>query len=219
MAICDVALAYDEKKLFEHCGQLLFPKIDSPYLVAKEESKPEGGFETSLILDLIAAIHLINFPLTEPERMPSAHAHLLAMIEQSRLCWEKANNEMDDDHEWIPNPTQTGVLQIRVSREMITGWTKVLDEIEAILQGKKLVPYWRKYTDNILRNPEFPENGTGINLKRVFLEPRDFDLVLTLQGSHVEPYLEEGPLSTPAAWDELTRVFRGEFFGFAIWFN
>ena len=46
--------------------------------------------------------------------------------------------------------------------------------------------------------------------------PTDFDLVLTLQGSHVQPYLEEGELSTPEAWDELTQVFQGQFFGFAI---
>ncbi len=219
MAICDVALAYDEKELFEHCGQLLFPKIESPYLVAKDVVKPEDLYDPKMILDAIAAIHLAKFPLVDKGKVASAHAHLLVMIEQSRLCWAKANAEMDDDHEWIPNPDQTGVLEIRVSREMITGWTKVLDELEAILQWKKLIPYWRKYATGIFRDPEFPEKGTGINLKRVFLEPRDFDLVLTIQGSNVEPYLEEGPLSTPQAWEDMSRVFRGQFFGFAIWFN
>jgi hypothetical protein len=66
---------------------------------------------------------------------------------------------------------------------------------------------------------DVPEQGTGINLKRFFLEPKDLDVVLFLTGTGAAPYLEEGPLSTPAAWNRMTRVFQGEFFGFAIWFN
>lgn len=219
MAFCDVVLAYDEHALFERCGQLLFPNVESPFLAANEVPQEQGEFAPAMALDGIAAIHLINFPLIDKDRMASAHRHLLAMIEQSRQCWERAQNEMDDDREWIPNDKQTGVLQIRVSREMISGWHGVLDELESILEGKTLVPYWRKYVTSIFRQPDFPAEGTGINLKQVFLEPRDFDLVLTIQGTNVEPYLAEGRLSTPESWTELTRVFGGQFFGFAVWFN
>jgi hypothetical protein len=214
-AICDAVLAYDEQALFERCGQFLFPKIDSPFRVASDG----GQGDVAMILDAVAAIHLARFPLEDPQRLASAHGHLLAMIQQSRQCWERANGEMDDDHEWIPNPNQTGVLAIRVPREMVDGWQLVLDELQAILEGKKLIPYWRLYQRDLFGNDEIPEAGTGINLKRVFLEPTDFDLVLTIQGSQVEPYLEEGLLSTPQSWEELVRVFRGQFFGFAIWFN
>jgi hypothetical protein len=35
----------------------------------------------------------------------------------------------------------------------------------------------------------------------------------------VKQYLQEGELSDAATWAELTRVFRGDFFGFAVWFN
>lgn len=219
MAICDAILAYDQHELFERCGQLLFPKIESPYLVAQDALPQAGVFEARVIMDLIAAIHLVRFPLDEPQRLAAAHGHLLAMIEQSRRCWERASDEMDDDQEWIPNPNQTGVLQVRVSRDLITGWHRVLDELQAILEGRKLIPYWRDYVDGIFDQPQIPPRGRGINLKRVFLEPTDFDLVLTIQGSQMEPYLEEGELSTPEAWSELTQVFRGQFFGFAIWFN
>jgi hypothetical protein len=59
----------------------------------------------------------------------------------------------------------------------------------------------------------------GVNLNKFFLEPKDFDLVLAIQGTGIEPYLMEGKLSTPESWDRLTRVFRGQFFGFAFWFN
>ncbi len=219
MAFCDVVLAYDERELFERCAQLIFPKIDSPYLAAQDGIGDPDEFPPSMILDGIAAIHLVNFKLIDKDRMISAHRHLLAMIEQSRLCWERAQTEMDDDHEWIPNEKQTGVLEVHVSRDVITGWHKVLDELEDILQGERLIPYWRKYFKSIFSSPEFPAKGTGINLNKVFLEPCDFDLVLTIQGTNVEPYLAEGSLSTPEAWTEMTQVFQGQFFGFAIWFN
>jgi hypothetical protein len=216
MAICDVILAHDERELFERCGQLLFLDVDSPYSTSKD-----GGndFDLPQIFDAIAAVHLINFKMIDRQRMKSAHAHLLAMIKQSRLSWELALAEKDDYHEWIPNPDQEGVMQVRVPREMITGWTSVLDELEAILEGKKLIPYWRKYSRNLFGQAQIPDNGTGLNLHKFFHEPRNFDLVLTIQGTNAEPFLEEGSLSTPEAWDQLTRIFRGQFFGFAIWFN
>ena len=219
MAMCDVFMAHDERQLFERCGHLLFTNVDSPYLVAQEAARDINDFDMPTIFDAIATIHLINFPMIDRDRMKSAHSHLLAMVAQSRLTWSRANAETDNDHEWMPNPDQDSVMQMRVPREMITGWSSVLDELEAILEGKKLVPYWREYYQNVFGRPEIPEHGKGINLKKVFHEPRDFDLVLMIQGTNAEPYLEEGDLSTPEAWDRLTRVFRGQFFGFAVWFN
>ena len=219
MAMCDVFMAHDEHELFERCGHLLFINVDSPYLVSQDAAGDINDFDMPAIFDIVAAFHLINFPMIDRDRMKSAHAHLLAMVAQSRLTWSRANAETDNDHEWMPNPDQDSVMQMRVPREMITGWSSVLDELEAILEGKKLVPYWREYYHNIFDRPEIPEHGRGINLKKVFHEPRDFDLVLMIQGTNAEPFLEAGDLSTPEAWDRLTRVFRGQFFGFAVWFN
>jgi hypothetical protein len=213
-------LAYDERELFERCGQLLFPKIESPWQVTKKGYDPAPEFfDQAVIFDLVAAVHLINFKLVDKPRMPSAHAHLMAMIQQSRMCWERANAEQDDDHEWIPNADQQGVFQLQVSREVITGWHEVLDELEAILNGTRLVPYQRDFAFGVFGNVRTPDRGIGINLHRFFTEPADFDLILAIQGTGLEPYLEQGDLSTPEAWERLLRAFRGEFFGFAIWFN
>lgn len=217
MAICDVILAHDERDLFERCGQLLFMETESPYSTSKDGG--DEDFEMPMIFDAIAAVHLINFKLTDRARMKSAHLHLMAMVSQSRLSWQLALGEKDDYLEWIPNPDQEGVMQVRVPREMVNGWTSVLDELEAILEGKKLIPYWREYNRNFFGQAEIPDNGKGVNLRKFFHEPRDFDLILTIQGTNAEPFLEEGPLSTPEAWGQLTSVFRGQFFGFAIWFN
>ena len=221
MAICEFVLAHDERDLFNRCSHSLFVNVESPYSLFKETEEKTGrnDYFATEILDAIAVIHLIHFKVTNPDRMKSAHSHLLAMISQSRMSWERALAENDNDHEWIPNPDQDSVMQMRVPREMIMGWSLVLDELEAILDGKKLIPYWREYYRNLFGQSTIPDKGKGMNLRKFFLEPRDFDLVLTLQGTNAEPFLEVGPLSTPEAWNQLTRVFRGQFFGFAIWFN
>jgi hypothetical protein len=83
---------------------------------------------------------------------------------------------------------------------MVRGWFAVLDEFEAVLAGKALVPFWRG------DNPRL-----GVNLRRVLTEPRAFDLVMWVRGSAAAPYLEEGRVSSAETWRRLTRVFQGEF--------
>jgi hypothetical protein len=82
-----------------------------------------------------------------------------------------------------------------------------LDEAKAILKGEKLIPFWRS-------GP-----ASGVNLHRVFTDPRTFDLVLWVQGTAAAPYLQNGVCTSAATWNRLQRVFRGEFIGFALWFN
>jgi hypothetical protein len=77
-----------------------------------------------------------------------------------------------------------------------------------MLQGKKLIPFWRT-----------TDAGVGVNLRKVFTEPQPFDLVMWIQGIGAAPFLEKGELTSPDTWRRWQRVFRGEFIGFAIWFN
>src|SRR5262245_13535826 len=122
--------------------------------------------------------------------------------------WKLAMAETDDDHEWIPNPKQHSVIpEVRVTLEMVDQWQAFLDEADAILAGKKLIPFWRGAGD------------LGVNVRRVFLEPKRFDLVLWVQGSAAAPYLEKGPVTKRETWERLMRVFEGNFIGFAFWFN
>ena len=109
----------------------------------------------------------------------------------------------------IANPKQTGVIPgVKITEEMVKGWTiTFLDEADDLLAGRKLVPFWRG------------SDGRGVNLRRAFTEPREFDLVLWAQGTAATPYLEQGELTTPEVWRRLQRIFRGEFLGFTIWFN
>ena len=127
---------------------------------------------------------------------------------QSRFSLRAIQNVTDDSREWITSPTQaTGVPDKRVSRGVIDGWLAFLDQGEAVLEGKLLIPFWRG------------KGGQGVNLKRVFQEPRTFDLVLWVQGTAATPYLEQGDLATGDTFWRLQRMLGGDFFSFAIWVN
>lgn len=213
MSLTEIYLAHDAKRLFEHTAHLFFAKPKTPFSFLK--NAPEGlnpmggnGPRIGLIGDLLAFVHLIHFPVKEPARMGSALKHMETMLTLSRESWKAYLAETDDDHEWIPNPNQNSVLPNgKVTAEMLAGWIDFVGEAEAILAGKKLVPFWRD-ADN-----------KAVNVHRVFTEPRELDLIFWIQGTAAAPYLEVGPVTQPEFWTRLLRVFRGEFFGFAIWFN
>ncbi|MBL8892085.1 MAG: hypothetical protein JNL67_19070 [Planctomycetaceae bacterium] len=210
MAMCELALAYDQEDLWNVTARRVFSKAETPFEFLNEEPPHSADFDMNLILDAIAGIHQLRFPIREPERMPRALTHVKQTIQLSRDMWKLVEAETDDQREWIPSPRQKPPFPgAEVSREMIVGWHQFLDEAEEILDGAKLVPFWRG------TNPR-----RGVNLKRVFVEPQDFDLVLWFHGSGAEKYLQEDlPVTAPATWDRFERIFRGEFIGFAIWFN
>ena len=180
------------------------------YLEAERIRKLRRPYEKILsetsVADLIALVHLTNWPVVERERLPSVLQHLEAVIRLSRLSWKRILAETDNSNEWIPNPSQTGVLPgMAVTQDRVDGWQVVLGEFEHILKGTKLIPHWR-----------FDE---GISFRRMLLEPKTFDIVLLAQGSAAAPYLEKGPVIDQARWDDITRVFGGDFLRYFIWFN
>lgn len=208
MALAEVLLAHDERELFDATAHLFFQKVQTPFPYLAEGRRVADfgmGFD---IADAIAFVHLIRFPVTEPKRMAAARDHLQEMLRRSRDSWTLIQAETDDDREWIPNAKQATVIpNVRVSQEMIDSWMQFLDEGEALLEGKRLAPFWRG------------AGQRGVNLKRVFTEPSPLDLVLWIQGSAAAPYLEEGELTRQDVWSNMARAFGGNLFGFAVWFN
>lgn len=209
-AMAEFVLAHDGREIFDSTAHLFFQRVESPLTFLQEGRKVfayGSGKDHFDVADVIAFIHLIRMPVKEPQRMQAALVHLEKMLALSREMWQLIQAESDDDHEWIPNAKQRGELNLRVTQEMIDGWLFGVQEAELVLQGKRLIPFWRG-------------NGErGVNLRRVFTEPRPFDLVLWAQGTAAAPYLEPGEITSPAVWDRLQRVFRGEFVVFALWFN
>jgi hypothetical protein len=208
-AMADMILAYDHKQLFEVTAHAFFAKPQTEF--AARYARPQDDSNRDFwddLPDLIAAIHLTNFPVREPKRLLAAQEHLLQMVEMSRKSWELIAAESDNNREWIPGASQQSVITgLAMNQQRIDTWHTFLDEAEEVLRGQKLIPFWRLGFDE------------GLNLHKVFQEPRDFDLVLWVQGSAALPYLEHGEKTSPATWSEFQRVFRGEFIGFAAWIN
>jgi hypothetical protein len=212
-ALGEAILAYNEQELFDRTAQLFFADPQSKFAAelvdkAPDEQAMNGRWSRDWILDAIAFVHLIHFPLHEADRLKTARTHLLAMVDCSRKSWKLIQAETDDDHEWIPGPTQHSVVpNVALTAERVATWHQFLNEADAVLNGKKLIPYWRQ------------GSSKGVNMAKFFTAPRDFDLVLWVQGSDAIPYLEEGEKSSPETWQEFQRVFEGRFFGMAIWIN
>ena len=204
----EIVLAHDFHDLFDRVGHVLFAKVKTPHTHLEVNTQIWGLGHTD-ITDLIAFIHLINFPVTEPDRLKAAHAHLKTTVQLSRETWDRILKETDDDHEWIPCPgTQRSVISgLRLTKEQLDSWRQFLDYLDALLDGKALLPHWR-----------FP-NDMGVNLRRVFFEPRPFDLVLWVQGTAATPYVEKGRVLNRTVWQQLDRAFQGGFLSFSVWFN
>jgi hypothetical protein len=207
-AITQVVLTYDERKLFESVGHLVFAKPKTPYQFIVNGTGPFTFGSDVDIADLISFIHLINFPVAEPQRMTAALQHMQTVTSLSRESWKLISAETDNDREWLPNPKQKSVIpNAAVTQPMIDGWLSFLTEADTLLTGKKLVPFWRK------------RELRGINLNKVFTQPTQFDLVLWVQGTGAAPYLEIGKATDAAVWQRLMQVFRGQLFQFGAWFN
>lgn len=208
MALGEVGLAYDGKELFESTAFLIFPRVETPHDFLEVEPG-QNGFLPANFVDIISFIHLVRLPVKEADRMKVALRHLEQMIAQSKESWQWIMAETEDDYNWIPNPKQKGVIPgVRVTKEMVDSWRSFLDEADDLLAGKKLVPFWRGRAET-----------RGVNLRKVFTDPRPLDLVLWVQGTAATPYLERGEVTRPEVWGRLQRVFGGEFVGFALWFN
>lgn len=201
-------LARDWHRSFDAAGHLLFPRTDSP-LAAALTLPTQGlftGAEDGRIADGIAWIHLLNWPVAEPERLPRAREHLLQAAKLSQEMWASIRAETDNDREWLPNAKQTSLIPgMTITDERIESWLALMAESEAILNGDKLLPHWR-----------FEQ---GFNLRRLLESPQPFDLVLLLTGTDMVPFLEDGPVSDRSFWEQATAAFEGEFLSFAVWIN
>ncbi len=207
-ALIEFMLAHDGRASFEASAHVLFPDAGLPNSILNRQNRsPEAWFDPAPIADTIAAIHLMHWEVKEPERLKAVLSHLESVAALSRESWAYILAETDDEAEWIPSPAQKNAVMpgAAVTQQTVDGWMVFLGEFEALLQGKKLIPHWRL--------------DKGINLRRVFLEPRVFDPILWAQGSAALPYLEDGPMTDAQTWDRLMQMFEGNFLGYAVWFN
>ena len=242
--------AYEKKEIVERVGHLFFEKVKSPHALAGAPGLMPISEDVDIV-DAIAFVHLINFPLRDAAKLKDAREHLSKTMACSRASWAAIRAETDNDREWIPNERQQTVVPNArpMTAEVIDGWLRFVDDCDAALNGKTLIPFWRDAAnrDAAARNANgvgvdvvdagaatepaapttvaateparTPRVGRGINLRRVFDEPTPFDLVLWVQGSAATPYLEQGTLADDASYQRLERLLEGDFLTFAAWVN
>ncbi|RWL96827.1 hypothetical protein [Mesorhizobium sp.] len=214
MAQADFWLAHDFRTMFDGSFHMLFPRAKLP--LQDTLVPPDGGMSGSIfasewrLADFISLVHLVNWPVAEPERRQAARRHLLEMIRLSREDWKAILAENDNDREWLPGPQQKGVnplTGLEVGEEQVMAWLATLTMAEDLLEGRLLLPHFRI-------------TGKGINMKRFFDEPKPFDLVLSITGPAIAPYVESGKILTSDDFDQIQREFGGAgFLIFALWFN
>jgi hypothetical protein len=206
-SIINIVLAHDWREAFERTAHLVVSNPVTPYDFLKTK---EGNLRFEIV-DLIALIHLIRFEVTEPERMRAALQHMESVLAISRETLRLVQEETDDDREWLPSPKQKSIIiGNRVGATVVRDWIVVLNKVEPILQGKVLLPLWRDGGQN---------NTKGINFRKVFLESKQFDLVLWIQGTDLIPYVEEGKVVDRDSWQQVSQMFGGNFLLFAFWMN
>ena len=164
------------------------------------------GSQFGTLLDLVALVHSISWPVIEPERFQSIRKHLLRVFELNKATWELVRQETDDDGEWLPNPTQTSSFGgRRISDSVINSWLATTELGEQLLNGEKLLPH--------------PRFKMGFNLKKFFETAERLDVVLLITGHDAVPYLEKGEIVDHNAWRTITSPMGRNMLMYAVWFN
>jgi hypothetical protein len=166
-----------------------------------------GGASNPDVFDMLAMIIATLDQTPDKARMAAAQAHFLAMVDENRQFWSRVVSETDNEKEWLPNDRQQSALGIPVPEGTGAAWMLLLSDFEAVIRGDKLVPYWRV-------GPP-----AGVNVGRMFTDPRPIDVAGWIQGWGALPYLEQGTLVSPEsafAFDQLTS---GQAMLFALYLN
>ncbi len=163
-------------------------------------------------LDTIAAILYMLEGEVDAKRTRAALAHFQAMIKYNKAFWKQVERETDNEREWLPNAKQTSAFGGEVSTEIAEGWQDILNEVSAVLDGKKLLPYWRL-------DQQESEKSVGVNVNKLLKNPKSFDVVLMLQGAAFVPFIEEGEVTDMAVMRDFANLTGGRSGLFALWLN
>lgn len=209
MALGEFILAFDTTEMFERVGHIIFPKNVTPYEYLKG---PRAVFEPMQdfdVADLVAFFHLLRFDVSDAARLERVRTHILKTVTLGKSMWAFYDAETDDDREWIPSPRQSdcALPNASINAEQRDAWVQGLGEAEALLEGERLLRFWRG-------------DGTqGVNFRRALTESKDFDLILWVQGSAAGPYLEQGEFTKDGTWSRLMNAFNGTVFRYGWWMN
>jgi hypothetical protein len=166
-----------------------------------------GGGASLDAVDYFAMILATLNQTPDKARMLSAQTHLLAMVYDNRRFWAEVALETDNEKEWIPKDGQKSAMGIDLPPGTGPMWLGVLSDVEALLKGEKLIPFWRI------------DGPAGVNIARMFTDPRPIDVASWIQGEGAVPYLETGDLISPQNLTQFDAMMSGETMLFTLYLN
>ena len=209
----DFLLAHDFHELYDATFHRFFPAAGLPLSAHIKGQRPaKAGYELFdsdteiVILDLLASIHTVDWPVVEPDRLKRVRERLLTLTALSRQNWAAITAEIDNDRELLPNSAQEAVVgRATVTAEQIAAWQSTLDTVDLILDGKLLLPHWRF--------------DKGFDLRAYFDTATQTDLVMLVTGYDALPFIKDGPIASEDSFAALNSAFGGNWPGYAFWFN
>ena len=206
-ALLEFVMAHDWQKTYDATAHLFFEGARAPKDFLPPDPRDTVNIMGGGVADQIAFLHLMQWPVGEKARMSAVRGHLKSMVATSRETWKAILAETDDDREWLPSPKQQNraVPSLPITQDMVASWHKVLDEFDALLDGRVLLAHWR-----------FKK---GIDMRMFFEDPKPFDLVLTMTGHGLAPFLKDGPVLDGTAWSRWNGLFGNNFLGYAFFIN
>ena len=127
MGMLDFYLAFDTEPWFDLSAHELFARPRHQFEGRDRERRRK----------MREAMRVIA--VKEPRRLGRFRKHLIKVAELNRETWWRIRAEWDNDHEWLPNPNQEGVLGLRVENNMIDAWLAMMAELESALKGDRAV--------------------------------------------------------------------------------
>lgn len=206
----DFLLAHDFSGLFNAYFHRLFPEAGLPMQGRDGDTGATdaflGGGSDASLADMVVALHELNFPVADPDRLKGVLVRLKSVTAFSRQNWQAIAAETDDNRELLPSPRQTSLVPgFDVTEEVVAAWMETLDTVDTILNGDLLIPHWR-----------FDQ---GFNLKTYFDTATRTDLVMLLTGYGALPFLDDGPIADADDFAKGNAVFGDNWPNFIVWFN
>ena len=198
MSILNMMLVMDTEESFNISAHDWFAKPEHKYEGTRQE-------QWQKLREVNDAVYV-----KEPLRFNRFRLHLIAVTELNHETWRHIRMEEDDHFEWLPNPSQKGVLGLPVRDEMIDAWLAMMDEFKRLLEGQKTIP----------RIFNLDKDGKGLNIKILLSEPPEKFVYGSYPDQWPDKYFTDDP---DVDLQLLFRVF-GMFsnpaaVGYSIWFN
>ena len=169
--------------------------------------KDADAYNITAAINLIATLDLALRQTPDADRMASAKAHFLTMVAENRHFWALVESETDNVREWLPNDRQKSAIGVDLPQGAGKAWLAILGDAEDLLNGTKLLPFWSVGT------------AAGVNVERLFSDPRAIDLVGWIQGWAALPYLENGDVVSGASWAAFAGMILGDAMVVSLYLN